>query len=383
MLSLAFNSFTLQMPNIVTGLLLIEMANTFEKSLGAMGQLRTFSSLTGIIVALIMGFLSVKYRYKSLLMTGMVIVIISSTGFLVSSSFTMILVFYSLLGVGTSFVTPMNISLLGQHMPLEKRASYLGWLYGAAAFAYLVGSPSIAYISDLGGWQLTYRVFIIPLLLICILLGYRVIPLGEPHITQNVGINQILAGYRSVLNNKSAIACLIGNIVSTSIWSSFLAFSSSYIRTQFLLSKMLTSFSSIIGASLFIAGSLSCGRLISRYGRKMVTVYASVPSGLFLLLYFNNSSVWVTLILGYFASLSNGVLLSASGSLILEQVPEFRGTLMSLSSAAGGLGGAIGVGVVGWLIIVWGFSASSFFMIVTGVLSAIIYYYFVEEPIIN
>ena len=91
----------------------------------------------------------------------------------------------------------------------------------------------------------------------------------------------------------------------------------------------------------------------------------------------------MTLILGYFASLSNGVLLSASGSLILEQVPEFRGTLMSLSSAAGGLGGAIGVGVVGWLIIVRGFSASSFFMIVTGVLSAIIYYYFVEEPIIN
>ena len=137
LISLALNMFTLQMPNIVSSLLLIEMANTFNKSLGVMGQLRTISSLTGIAVALLLGFMSVRYRYKSLLFAGMTLVLISSTGFLISSSFTMILIFYSLLGIGVSIVRPMNSTLLGQHIPVEKRATYFGYITGAAAFAVI------------------------------------------------------------------------------------------------------------------------------------------------------------------------------------------------------------------------------------------------------
>jgi len=369
------------MPNIVSSLLLIEMANTFNKTLGEMGQLRTISSLTGIAVALLLGFMSVKYRYKSLLLVGMTLVLISSTGFLISSSFTMIMIFYSLLGIGASIVRPMNNTLLGQHIPVEKRATYYGYLTGAAAFAYLVGSPTIAYISDLGGWQLTYSIFIIPLLVVSLILGYKAIPLGEPRITNENGFNQILVGYRAVLANNSAVACLIGNMVSGSIWLTQLVFSSSYVRTRFLISKMFISYTSIVGASLFIAGSLICGRLVSRYGRKTVTLFACVPSGFLLLLYYFVGNVWVMFLLGFLAAFSNGVLLTASGSLILEQVPEFRGTMMSFSAAVGGLGGAIGVSVVGWLIGSRGFGSTGFYMLISGVVSAIFYYLFVEEPI--
>lgn len=369
------------MPNIVSSLLLIEMANTFNKSLGVMGQLRTISSLTGIAVALLLGFMSVKYRYKSLLLVGMTLVLISSTGFLISSSFTMILIFYSLLGIGVSIVRPMNNTLLGQHIHVEKRATYFGYLTGAAAFAYLVGSPTIAYISDLGGWQLTYRIFIIPLIIVSLILGYKAIPMGNQRISNENGFNQILVGYRAVLNNKSAVACLIGNMVSGSIWLTNLVFSSSYVRTRFLVSKMFISYTSIVGASLFIAGSLICGRLVSRFGRKNVTMFACVPSGLLILFYYFVGNVWIMFLLGFLAAFSNGVLLTGSGSLILEQVPEFRGTMMSLSSAVGGLGGAIGVSVVGWLIESRGFSSTGFYMFISGVLSAVIYYLFVEDPI--
>jgi predicted MFS family arabinose efflux permease len=100
------------MPNIVSSLLLIEMANTFNKPIGIMGQLRTISSLTGIGVSLLMGLLSVKYRHKSLLMTGMILVVISSTGFLVSTTFTLMIIFYSLLGIGVSTIGPMNTTVL-------------------------------------------------------------------------------------------------------------------------------------------------------------------------------------------------------------------------------------------------------------------------------
>jgi DHA1 family putative efflux transporter-like MFS transporter len=375
--SLASNNFTLQLPNIVSSLLLIEMANTFNKPIGIMGQLRTISSLTGIIVSLLMGLLSVKYRHKSLIMIGMFLVIIASTGFLVSSTFTMIMIFYSLLGIGRSTIGPMNTTILGEHVPSENRTTSFGLLNGAAALAYLIGSPAIAYISDLGSWRLTYQIFIIPLLLGALILMYKGIPPGSQGCNENV---MILEGYKSILRDKSAVACLVANMVSGSIWISQLTFSSSYVRTRFLLSKLFLSYTSFIGAPLFIAGSLICGRWVSLYGRRMVTFFSCVPSGLLLFLYYNNGNVWLTLVLGFLAAFSNGVLLTASGSLILEQVPEFRGTLMSLASAVGGLGGAVGITIVGRLIDRIGFSASGYYMIITGILSSLIYYLYVGDP---
>jgi DHA1 family inner membrane transport protein len=226
--SLASNNFSLQMPNIVSSLLLIEMANTFNKSLGVMGQLRTISSITGIGVSLLMGLLSVKYKHKTLILVGMILVIISSTGFLISTTFTMIMIFYALLGIGTSIIAPMNTTILGQYISREKRTTSYGMLNGAAALAYLIGSPTIAYISDKGGWQLTYKIFIIPVLLCALVLIFKAIPLG----ISKEGNNMLLEGYQSVLANKSAVACLIGNMVSGSIWISQLTFSSSYVRTR-------------------------------------------------------------------------------------------------------------------------------------------------------
>jgi MFS family permease len=88
----------------------------------------------------------------------------------------------------------------------------------------------------------------------------------------------------------------------------------------------------------------------------------------------------VTLLLGFLAAFSNGVLLTASGSLILEHVTDFRGTMMSLASAVGGLGGVLGVSVVGYLIDKVGFFASGFYMIFAAMLSALLYHLFVTEP---
>ena len=153
-------------------------------------------------------------------------------------------------------------------------------------------------------------------------------------------MTKIFDGYRAVLNNRSAITCLIGNISSVSIWSSYLVFSSSFIRETFLLSTILTSLSTIIGASLFIGGSISCGYLVNKYGMRNISLLASIPSGMFILFYYNNPNLWVTLIFGYLAALCNGLLLSAISVFTLEQVPNYRGTMMSLSSAAGGLGSA-------------------------------------------
>ena len=367
------------MPSILLGLLLIEVAKSFNTSIGVMGQIRTASSIMGIIISIFMGVLSVKYRYKPLLLSGLTILILSSILCSYSTSFEMMLVSSAFLGAGMSVTSPMISALVGQHLTSNQRASALGWFNGAAALAYLIGSPTIAILSGLSGWREVFQLFIMPLFVFTFSFTYKGVP---PYVEKNPGekdVAKIFDGYRAVLNNSSAITCLIGNVSSMSIWSSFLVFSSSFIRETFLLSTMLTSLSTIIGASLYIGGSISCGYLVNRYGLRKVSLFASIPSGMFILFYYNNPNLWATLIFGYLAALCNGLLLSAISVFTLEQVPYYSGTMMSLSSAAGGLGSAIGTGFVGWLIISRGYGASGQYFILMSIITFIVYFY-LKDP---
>ena len=72
---------------------------------------------------------------------------------------------------------------------------------------------------------------------------------------------------------------------------------------------------------------------------------------------------------------------SSVDSLNLEQVPEFRGPMMSLSTAASTLGGIIGSGLGGLSLILHGHSSVGAILGSFGIISGIIYYTFAREPI--
>ncbi len=377
--ALCFTTFVQQLPSILSGLLLIEIADTYNTSIGLMGQIRTIASLSALVAALAMGFISVRYSYRRLFLSGLVLLAISSLGCSLSPNYVTILLFFALLGVSGSVSGPMVNSLVGQHVPQARIAAAVGLITGSAAFAYLVGSPSIAYLSGLYNWRYPFQFFVLPLVGACLLFSYLNVPRGRRSGAES-GASKIADGYRAILHNRSAAACLLGGVFSSGIWSSYLAFSASFIRQTFLLSSFYTSISTIVGASFFILGSLSTDMLVKRVGVKRLAVYFSVPSGLLILLYMNTPNFWLTLGLGYVAAYSNGVLLSVTGVLNLEQVPAFRGTMMSLSTAISSLGAALGTAVVGWLLVWAGYGVSGFYMLMAGVAASIIYWLLVVEP---
>ena len=68
------------------------------------------------------------------------------------------------------------------------------------------------------------------------------------------------------------------------------------------------------------------------------------------------------------------------GSLTLEQIPDFRGTMMSLNAAAGFMGGAIGAGVGGLVLLWWNYAGVG---LVLGSMSLVIsplVYFIVVDP---
>ena len=71
LLTLFISTFSTFSPGLITGLLLIDISETFASPLGIVVQMGTFSNAVGVIGAIFMGAFSVRFRHKSLLMIGL------------------------------------------------------------------------------------------------------------------------------------------------------------------------------------------------------------------------------------------------------------------------------------------------------------------------
>jgi len=118
-----------------------------------------------------------------------------------------------------------------------------------------------------------------------------------------------------------------------------LLYGTSFFIERFSLSEGIASFV-ILGAALFYTlGSVVAGSMVNRYGRKFSTVSTALLAGLFTISYAFVPSLFPSLALNFTAAWFMGMMASAASSLTLEQVPRFRGSMMSISSAATSLGG--------------------------------------------
>lgn len=98
---------------VVGALLLIDIGNTFGTSVGVAGQINTSYSTVAVIFALLTGALSIKFKHKSLLLLGLLLMAISALGCFLALDFAMLLVFYSVSGAGYAIVSPMTFTLVG------------------------------------------------------------------------------------------------------------------------------------------------------------------------------------------------------------------------------------------------------------------------------
>ncbi len=381
--SLGLTRFSLQLPRILTGLLLIDIAATFGVSVGVMGQIRTVSAAVGMFGALLMGALSVRYRHKSLLLAGLLFLGLSTLGCAFSPDFGAMLFMFSLSGVAGVMANPMSTALVGELLPVEKRAGTVGWMIGASALAYLVGAPVIAFVEGLGGWRTAFLVFVLPTSILSLALAHFGIPVEPGDHGRVSGDVSYSEAFRAVFTNKSAAACLLGSLLVMAVWSTHLAFSASFIKQRFMVSTGFASVSTVVGAFSFIVGSVTSGRIVNRIGRKRVTSLTAAPAGVLLLLYYSVSNLWVALLLGWAAALVNGMLSSANSNLTLEQVPGHRGTMMSINASAGSLGATIGTGVGGWILLSYGFLSLGSMLGAMGVLAAVIYFSLVKDPLLS
>jgi predicted MFS family arabinose efflux permease len=372
--------FISSLPNILTGLLLIEIAASFGTSVGVMGQVRTLSSGVGVVVSLLMGAMSVWFGHKLLFVVGVGLLASSALLCNLATSYEFMAVAFALSGIGMAIVGPIGMALIAKHVPQEKRASAIGWTIAASASAYLVGAPAFAIIAGIGGWRLAFLGFVLPFSLVSLVSSYLFLP-SEGKSGGNPSAGGVFDALKAVGTNLSASACMLATALVMATWSVHLVYSSSFLRQIFGVSREFVSLSTIVGASSYIVGSVLSGRAVNRFGRRRVALLASVPAGVALLLYYNMPNLWVTLGLSYSSCLLFGTLHSANTNLALEQLPSFRGTMMSINQAAGSLGTTLVVVLGGWTLLEYGFRYLGALIAVLNILAFVVYWLMVKDPI--
>ncbi|TRO46378.1 MFS transporter, partial [Candidatus Bathyarchaeota archaeon] len=378
--SLVVTRFVLGIPSLLVSLLLIEIGDTFGQGVGATGQISTVASMAAFIGALTMGVLSMRFNHRGLLLAGMTLFAIAAVGCAFSPLFPILVAFYALGGLGASMAIPMTSTMVGELYPISERASVMGYLLGSGALSFVVGAPVISFIAGFGGWRTAFLIFVVPLVALGTALSYLGIPSLPSEGEASIKGRGVGEGFREVLLNRSAVACLLGSAVNAACWQAVVFYGVSFLRQRFQVSAGFASLYIIGGASIYTVGSVVSGRIIDRFGRKRTTVAMSALAGAFTIIYYNVSDLWISTALSYVASLVTGFRSSASGSLTLEQVPAYRGTMMSVSSAAGNMGVALGAGLGGLMLLRYDYGALGIALGGTGVAASLLFQLLSRDP---
>jgi DHA1 family inner membrane transport protein len=340
-----FLSFTV---TAFSSTLLVEIAATFNVSIGTASQLALISSIIGLIMGFVMGVLALKFKHKSLLLVGITAFAVGTFGFYLAQSFAMVLLFQFFIGVGTAVISIMTYTLIGELLPAEKRGWAIGLTVAALTAAYIIVAPLSGVISSIAGWRSVLLWFIFPLSIVCLSLALLGIP-AKPFQQGSTPKPLYLKALKEVLFNKSAIACVIATALFTSI-SLVPIYAVSFYRIAFSVSPTIGGVFSAIAAVGAITGGLVGGKLVHRIGRKPLTVIAGLASGTACILFSYMPDISVSVFFWAIGAATGSMAITALFSLILEQIPDSKASMMSINSAFQNIGLIIGI-LIGEMIL--------------------------------
>jgi len=377
--ALATASFASGPITVLAALLLIDIGNTFGTSVSVTGQINTSYSIAAVIFALLTSALSIKFKHRSLLLVGLVLMAISAIGCFLAVDFVTLFAFYSLSGAGYAIVNPMTFTLVGERFSLEKRANAIGLIVAGGALVYVVGAPMIAVMSGYTGWRFPLLGFVLPILLMSLLLAF----LGLPYTSRKRQVPSDAKNTpspKAIFRNRSAVACLIGDTLRSAAFVAVVLYATSFFRQRFLVPTDLASLILLGGALSYVLGSLITGRFVNRMGRKPSTVLTALLSGTFTVSYVLVPNVWISIVLLMIASWFFGMVASSANSLTLEQIPELRGTLMSIDTAGLNVGSAFGSTSGGLALLYFGYEGLGAVLGTIGIVAALVFYLLAKDP---
>jgi len=134
------------------------------------------------------------------------------------------------------------------------------------------------------------------------------------------------------------------------------------------------------GSIVFICGTQISGKIISRIGYKKATMLSVFGLGFFTILLFTKLHIVISIGLDLLLTLMGGLYQPSITGLCLGQLPELRGSMMSMRSAFLDVGTVISVSLSGFLLIQYGWMVMALAMGVFCFISGLFVILYTQEP---
>jgi DHA1 family multidrug resistance protein-like MFS transporter len=331
-------------------LFLVDIASTFHVSVGIASQLATVNYAGEFVFSLLMSVLAVRFRYKPLILAGVLFVLVSAIGNFLAPDFVTMQIFCGMEGIGTVIVGVMSFTIFGDVFSPQKRAKAVSYLVAALWATALICIPWSGFIAKVAGWRYTFILQMLPISLAGLVLAFFAVPSKSHESTAIVKKASYVESFKQILTDKSATACLAGSILSAT-GTQVGIFGVAFYRQRFSVPLDFVVAFSWVMIVLYLVGSLVAGRLTNRFGAKPIAVVGTMLSGVFTMTFFLIPNLWGALFFDFLQVWFAAIAAPSYICLALAQVPKSRGTMMSLNSATGSLARTIVPAVGGALLV--------------------------------
>jgi predicted MFS family arabinose efflux permease len=363
---------------LVIAPVLTQIGAEFGVSTGTAGVLAAAYGGPGIVTSLLAGPYSDRFGRRRFLIGGAMVMGTFTVLSAFATSFEMLFTLRAIAGIGGSLIFPNANALIGDMFAYRERGRAMSTIIGFNTMASVIGVPVAGVVAEATSWRVSVGLVGV----LAILAGVALVFFLKPA-KGNGSAERIWRLYRGILGNASAVAAVISSFLGSLYWFTWITYLVVFFQHTFGLSQGTASTYSLTMGLGVLIGSQIGGRIGDRIGHRFVVASTIVVSGALLLALTN---LTLTLIaaaaLNLLLSAVIGARFATNSSLLTEQVPEARGTLLALSSATIAFAIVAGSTIGGFLVDTLGFGAIGVFCMGAALLSSVIVLAFVhEEPI--
>ncbi|HSV49168.1 MAG TPA: MFS transporter, partial [Candidatus Acidoferrales bacterium] len=378
LLSLALSSLSVCLVTVAFQVLMVDVAASFQVQVGTASMVAAVGSISGIIVGLLLAVVSIRYDHKLLLLLGLVCNVFAALGYFFAPTFQWLLVSNIAVGAGLAIVGAMTYSIIGDVYPLDKRGSAVGVMVAATTLSFVIGSPLVGVLSTFYDWRMVTIILSLPVVFTCLILATLFIPRNTSP-KQLIQKEPFSVGYKQAFSSVSGVAALSVTMFMF-IEGAVGYYSVSFFREQFGVSVAWGSTYFLIANIVAAVGGAIAGLMVHRIGRKklgtMTLIVACALTLGFTLMPTAELSGSLSVLRYFFSAMA----MTAGGSLIIEQLPKFRSTLMSLNTAFMNIGMLVASLVGGFTLNSFGYQALGLVLGGLGLLGTIIWIALVRDP---
>ena len=281
-------------------------------------------------------------------------------------------------GVGSSVIYPNSNAMLGDNFPYRERGRAISTVIGMNTMASIVGVPLAGIVAEATSWRVSL-VIVGVLSIVAAMLLHRFLRPAQVAINES----RVRELYRRILTNRSALGAIASSLLGSLYWFTWATYIVVFFQHTFGLAEGLASTFALTQGLGVLVGSQLGGRIGARIGHRPVVAGSVLLSGALLLLQTNlTPPLLATALLNLALSAVIGARFASNTTLLTEQVPEARGTLLALSAAVTSASMVAAAAIGGVLIDGYGFWALGVFCMGAALLAAIVVTVFVrEEPL--